>query len=332
MLIWLGFLVCTALIVYSGTKLSKYGDIIAEKTGLGRTWVGVVIVASVTSLPELVTGISSVTFAGVPEIAVGDVLGACVFNLLVLAVLDAFHRRMPISTRAHQGQILAAGFGILLFGMAAMSLLISPSIVPFGWIGPYSLLSILIYLIAMKVVYSYEKRNISSFIKERAIELKYKDIPIKTAVLHFGVNAAVIIAAAVFLPKIGEGIAEITGLGQAFVGTIFIALSTTLPELTVSVSAVRMDAVDLAAGNLFGSNIFNLLILAIDDFFFVRGPILSFVSPDHAITALSAVLMSAVAVIGLIYRSEKKRLFLAWDSISIALIYFANMLLLYTVR
>jgi len=61
MLFWLGFIVCTSLIVYSGTKLAKYGDIIAEKTGLGRTWIGVVLMASVTSLPELVTGISSVT-------------------------------------------------------------------------------------------------------------------------------------------------------------------------------------------------------------------------------------------------------------------------------
>jgi len=80
MLLWIGFIICTALIVYSGTKLSRYGDIIAEKTGLGRVWIGVVLMASVTSLPELVTGISSVTFAGVPNIAVGDVLGSCVFN------------------------------------------------------------------------------------------------------------------------------------------------------------------------------------------------------------------------------------------------------------
>ena len=74
--LWIGFIICTAVIVYSGTKLSKYGDIIAEKTGLGRAWVGLVLMASVTSLPELITGISSVSFANVPDIAVGDVLGS----------------------------------------------------------------------------------------------------------------------------------------------------------------------------------------------------------------------------------------------------------------
>ncbi len=97
MLLWVGFIVCTSVIVYSGTRLSKYGDIIAEKTGLGRTWIGVVLMASVTSLPELVTGISSVTYAGVPDIAVGDVLGSCVFNMFIISFLDAMHRPAPIS-------------------------------------------------------------------------------------------------------------------------------------------------------------------------------------------------------------------------------------------
>ena len=116
----------------------------------------------------------------------------------------------------------------------------------------------------------------------------------------------VVIIAAIFLPKIGEGIAETTGLGQTFVGNIFIALSTSLPEVVVSISAVKMGAIDLAVGNLFGSNIFNILILAIDDIFFVKGPILSFVNTSHIISALSAILMTAIAIIGLTYRSEKR--------------------------
>ena len=84
MILWLEFVICMAVIVYSGTKLSIYGDIIAEKTSLGRAWTGLVLMASVTSLPELVTGVSSVTYAGVPDIAVGDVLGSCVSNMLCL--------------------------------------------------------------------------------------------------------------------------------------------------------------------------------------------------------------------------------------------------------
>ncbi|MDP2168558.1 MAG: hypothetical protein Q8J64_09550 [Thermodesulfovibrionales bacterium] len=332
MLFWLGFIACTSLIVYSGTKLSKYGDIIAEKTGLGRTWIGIVLMATVTSLPELMTGISSVTFAGVPDIAVGDALGSCVFNMVILAFLDAFYKVVPISAKAQQGNVLSAGFGMLLLGIVAMSLFLSGNIPPLGWIGPYSLVFAVIYFVAMRLVYYYEKRNLIAFIKEKAVELKYEKIPTRTAVINYCINAAVVIAAAFFLPGIGKGIAESTGLGQTFVGNIFIAISTSLPEVVVSISAVKMDAVDLAIGNLFGSNIFNILILGIDDIFFTQGPLLSYVDPNHIISALSAIAMTAIAVIGLTYRAEKKQLLLAWDSIGILLVLIVNLMFLYMLR
>jgi len=121
-------------------------------------------------------------------------------------------------------------------------------------------------------------------------------------------------------------------LGQTFVGNIFIAVSTSLPEVVVSVSAVKMDAVDLAIGNLFGSNIFNIFILALDDLLFIKGPILSFVQMDHAVSAVSAIMMTAIAIIGLTYRTERKRLFLAWDSIGIVVVYIINLVLLYTLK
>ena len=332
MFLWFAFIICTSVIVYAGTRLSRYGDVIAEKTGLGRTWIGVVLMASVTSLPELVTGISSVTYAGVPDIAVGDVLGSCVFNMLILAFLDSMHRTIPISSKAHHGHVLSAGFGILLLSLVAISLFINRYILPFGWIGPYSLFFIVTYFIAMRLVYFYEKRQISAFVKEVAIELRYEDMPTKTAIMNYSINAIFVITAAIFLPKIGEGIAEQTGLGQTFVGNIFIAVSTSLPEVVVSMAAVKMGAIDLAIGNLFGSNIFNIFILAMDDIFFIRGPLLSFASLNHIISALSAIAMTTVAIIGLTYRTEKKPLFLAWDSIAIFMIYLINVSLLYMVK
>ena len=329
MLLWLEFLVCTSVIVYAGSRLSRYGDIIAEKTGLGRTWIGVVLMASVTSLPELVTGISSVTFADVPDIAVGDVLGSCVFNMLILALLDAVYGEAPLSAKAHQGHVLSAGFGILLLSMTAGGLFLGRSLPALGWIGPNTLLALTLYFAAMRLIFIYEKRQLSAFLKEAAVEYRYKDIPTKKAVFNFLVNALLVVISALFLPGIGKGIAESTGLGQTFAGNIFIAISTSLPEVVVSISAVRMNAVDLAIGNLFGSNIFNIFILALDDFFFIKGPILSYTNPDHIISAVSAIAMTAIAIIGLTYRSEKKRLLLAWDSFSIIITYIINLMLLY---
>jgi cation:H+ antiporter len=332
MILWLGFIVCTLVIVFSGTRLSKYGDIIAEKTGLGKAWIGVVLMASVTSLPELATGISSVTYADVPNIAIGDILGSCVFNILIFALLDALYRITPISAKAHQGNVLSAGFGILLISIVAISLFLGKYISPLGWIGPYSLFFVVIYFVAMRLVFSYEKRQISIFMKEKTVEFKYKNISTKTAIVNYSINAIVVIIAASFLPKIGEGIAETTGLGQTFVGNIFIALSTSLPEVVVSITAIKIDAIDLAIGNLFGSNIFNIFILAIDDIFFIKGPLLSFANPNHIISALSAIAMTTIAIVGLTYRAERKPLFLAWDSIGIVTVYFVNLMSLYMLK
>jgi Ca2+/Na+ antiporter len=92
----LGFIICALVIIYSGTKLSKYGDLIAEKTGMGKAWFGLVLMASVTSLPELITGISSIVIVDEPDLAVGDILGSCVFNLLILSILDGSQNRQII--------------------------------------------------------------------------------------------------------------------------------------------------------------------------------------------------------------------------------------------
>ena len=333
MLLWIGFIACTAVIVYSGTRLSRYGDVIAEKTGLGRAWIGVVLMASVTSLPELVTGITSVTYANVPDIAAGDVLGSCVFNILILAFLDAFYKPMPVSTKANPGHVLSAGFGILLLSIIAFSLYAHSYIPSILWIGAYSLCTLFIYIIAMRMIFYYEKRQMSQYLQEVAIDTRYDDVTTKSAVFHYAINAFFVIIAAAFLPGIGEGIAEITGLGQTFVGSIFIAISTSLPEVVVSIAAIKMGVIDLAVGNLFGSNIFNILILSLDDFFFTKGPILSFASPQHMVSAISAIAMTVIAIIGLTYRAEKKPFyFMAWDSMGIVAVFIVNLMLLYRMR
>jgi len=332
MLLWLSFFLCAAVIVYSGAQLSRYGDILAEKTGLGRTIIGLVLLATVTSLPELVSGIGAVTYAQAPDIAVGDVLGSCVFNLFILAgLLDALHKPMPISTSAHHGHVLSAAFGILLLSIAAFAILFPRYNTPFLWFGGSSVLFAVIYLLALTIVSAYEKKQLAKMLREVADELKYEDVPLDRAVLQYAINAALVVAAAIFLPSIGVDLAVATGLGQTFVGNIFVALATSLPEVVVSIAAIRMGAVDLAIGNLFGSNIFNLFILAIDDLFFTPGPILASVSPNHVIPALAAITMTAISMIGLTYQAEKKALPWAWDSIAMLLVFGVNVLLLFLI-
>jgi cation:H+ antiporter len=330
--LWLQFIACTGIILVSGAYLSKYGDVIAEKTGLGRTWVGVVLMASVTSLPELVTGISSVAVFNVPDIAVGDVLGSCMFNILILAVLDFMSGPAPVSTRAHQGQVLTAAFGIVLLGLVNLSIFGATQIPSLGWVGIYSLVFIAVYLIAMRSVFSYEKKRIAELIEVVAEEMRYEKISKARAYQLYGLHAVLTIGAAVYLPGLGERIAQVTGLGQTFVGNIFIALSTSLPELVVSIATLKIGAIDMAFGNIFGSNLFNIAILAVDDFFYTNGPILAHVSANHLVSSSAAISMTAVAAIGLTYRASKKWLFFAWDSVAILAIYLFALSILYMMR
>lgn len=330
MIIWLQFILCTAIILFAGTKLSKYGDVIAEKTGLSRTWIGVVLLASVTSLPELITGVSSVTFFDLPNIAVGDVLGSCMFNILIIALMDLRTRTSPITSQAHQGHVLTAGFGIVLLGLVSISIYAGANFPNLGWVGLYSLIFIVVYLGAMRMVFRYEKRRHATLITETD-EIQYKHISKRKAYVMYALNALLVIAAAGWLPHIGDEIAEITGLGNTFVGTIFIAFSTSLPEVVVSFAALRAGAVDLAMGNLFGSNLFNIGILAVHDIFYTKGPLLASVTGSHLITANAAIVMMTIAVVGLTYRAERKRL-LAWDSIGIILVYAISTWLLFAMR
>ena len=334
--LWPAFIWCTLVILYSGTKLTKYADIIAEKTGLGRLWIGVLLLAFITSIPELITGLSSVLIFATPDIAAGAVVGSCVFNMLILAVLDIFDRSSPLSSRVHQRHTLSACFGIILLSIVAVNLFISDSqsliINSFGWIGLYTPTIIFFYIVSMRLIFSHEKRTISSSNKEETEELKYESISTKDLYINFSINALLIVVAAIILPEIGKLIAEITGLGETFVGNILIALATSLPEVIVSVAALKIGAVDMAIGNLFGSNIFNVGILAIDDIFFTKGPILTYIGNNHIVSALSAIIMMAIAVTGLTYRARRKKLFIAWDSLCIAAVYVLNLIALYMLK
>lgn len=332
MFVWIQFLACTVVIFFCGSRLSHYGDVIAEKTHAGRTWIGVVLMASVTSLPELITGISSVALYRVPDVAVGDVLGSCMFNLLILAVLDVGRRRDPISSVAQQGQVLTAAFGGVLLGAAGISILSAKSIPAVGWIGLYSFVFLGLYLVAMRAVYKYEKKRIEAYISEAKEEDHYQKISKSQAYLRFALYAAPVIGAAVFLPYVAEEISAITGLGETFVGSIFIALSTSLPEVVVTGSALKIGSVDLAVGNILGSNLFNVAILGIDDIFYFKGPILSHTSPSNAITACGALTMTALVSMAMTYRSKKKFFLISWDSLGLFLAYSVTALMLYLQR
>ena len=330
MVIWLQLLVCLIAIGFAGVKLAHYGDAIADKTGMGGTWVGLVLLASVTSLPELVTGVSSVTIADVPEIAVGDVLGSCVFNLLIIVVLDFLHRGESVYTRASQGHILSAGFGVMLIGFTGFNILLSASgfSLALKHVGIYSIFIVVLYGVAMSMLFRYEREQVAAFLEAEAD--KYPHISLPQLVFRYVIAALVVVVMGSWLPFVAKDLALLMGWYESFVGTLLVALVTSVPELVVTVTALRIGALDMAIANLLGSNLFNILILAVDDVLYTQGPLLANISPSHAVSAMSAVMMTGVAIVALLYRTKKRVLkTVGWASICLFTIYIINSFYIY---
>jgi cation:H+ antiporter len=324
LLLWLEFLAVATVVVYSGSRLAFHADVIAEKSGMSRTWIGVVLLASMTSLPELITGASAIVGANVPDIAVGDVLGSCVFNLAIIAILDLLYRPGAILSKVEQGHILAAGFGIVMLVVTGIGLFLSVELITFPsvWIGFYTPLIFLLYLAGMRTIFRFERQKIRM---ERKAFRRYEELKPVQAYRGFAIHSVIIIAAATLLPFIGASLADATGWGQTFVGMILIALATSLPEVSTSISALRLGAADLAIGGLLGSNLFNLAILGIDDMLFTRGPLLDHVSTTNLLPVMSSILISGIAILALFYQPKAREVLrVSWLIAVIFIIYLLN--------
>lgn len=153
-----------------------------------------------------------------------------------------------------------------------------------------------------------------------------------TAVIFRYIAAAIIvIAEGVWLPMAAKQIALLMHWHESFVGTLLVAFVTTVPEMVVAITAVRIQALDLAIGSIFGSNLFNIAILAIEDICYKSGPILSQVEPIHSISELTALIMTGLAIIGLFYRSEQRILnMVSWISWFLLVLYLPNSYFLFT--
>lgn len=324
--IWFQFALCLALIGVAGLRLIHYGDAIAALTGLSRSWVGLILVATVTSLPELVTGLSAVTLVRAPDIAIGDALGSCVFNLAILAFVDVFYRKGAIYAVASRAHILSAGFGVILLTAVALIMVLSKQglLATFGHLSLGSVLLVGLYVLAVKVIYKAERQH------------QAPDKPISTllslneALTGYAWASVAIVGGGIWLPLLGVELASFMGWSNSFVGTLFVAFATSVPELVTSFGAVRIGAVDLAIGGLLGSNLFDILIIAIDDLAYLSGAIFTHVSSLHMFSALTATAMTGVVMVALSCRLKSRVWHMAnWASAALLALYLLNAALHY---
>ncbi len=324
-MIWLTFVVSAAIVVVAAQKLAQYGDVIAIRTRLGGMFIGTLLLAAATSLPELLTTISAINQT-VPDLAAGNIFGSCMFNMFMLGLLDLVVRRGRILRVVLRNHAISGGLAVLLGSLSVFFILAElPWAV--GWIGLDSLSLMAVYVGGVWLLNS----NNPGIAAEAELDADQAGLPsLAWAIVGFLVATGVLVVVTPWLVSSSKGIAEATGISTGFVGAALVAIVTSLPELVTTIAAARIGAFDLAIGNLFGSNCFNIFALGLTDFFYTQGTFLADIDPTMTLAAMLGVTLTALGLFGNVARIEHRLLFIEVDALLIFMLYGLGMWLLYT--
>ena len=303
------------IVILAGARLTHLADALADQLGLGRGWIGFILLATVTSLPEVVTG-STATWIGNTKLAFAAIFGSCSFNITIIVILNVWRRRGSVLREVGGTHVLTSSFGLVLMTLALLSIALVNMFqnqpraaqtcewVCMGMIA-------VAYLVCVRLTFRQEKQ----------LELD-QDSGVPTIAAGLGSKLVlitlVLVLASWWLAQTGDVLSgheiKLIGrpLGATFVGAIFLACATSLPEIATSVTAVRMRKFDLALGNIFGSNMFNIFVIpmlklvscARGDPLLITGG--EFQHMETVIAGLLPILLTAIAVGGLAYRSNRK--------------------------
>lgn len=322
-MVWLGFFASSIVLVAAAVKLAQYGDVIAVRTRLGGMFIGVLLLAGATSLPEMLTMVNSFRL-NAPGLAAGNMFGSNMFNMLLLAVLDLLNQQARILRRVAMTHALTAALSSVMIALSVFFIL-GDIPLRIGWMGLDSLTLILVYIGGIRLI------QLNGQASSTTVELPRDRpvMPLWRALLGFAIATAVLVIITPQLVRSSKEIGEITGLGSGFVGTTLLAIVTSLPETVAVVAAARMGAYDMAVGNLFGSNVFNMFALGVADIFYTPGRFLGAIDPTFALVGMLGLLLTLLALIGNIARVERRLAFVEADALLIFLVYFGGMLFLF---
>ena len=286
------FLGSAVAVIFLGVQLAKYGDALASLTGWGRLFVGSILVALATSLPELSNNITAVRIDN-PQLALGNVVGANMVNMFTMAMVALLFggRRFLQRVAPEQGYLIV--LAALLTGLAVLfaAIRIEANI----WqIGISSIVLLVVYVIGMRIV--YQRRPV-----EDGDEGDDPGMTLSRAWLMFGLVSVGVIIAGVFLAQSVDRVAALTGISSGVLGILAVSIVTTMPEASATVAAARMGAADLGVAGLYGSCVFNVTILSFADPFFRSGVLLNFAEPAHFISgsiAVALILLGGVMLWG----------------------------------
>ena len=320
---WITFSLSSIVIILAGSKLASFGEGLSKASGLGQGWIGLLFLATITSIPEVTTTVTGGVI-NVPNIAVGNALGSNLFNLAIIGVVDILlFTKGPFLSKVRSYHAVTGGIVVLLSVLVILGIAIKPT--PIYRISPISLVIALVYILGLVVVYRIEKgRGEVDGNKEGTMSLA-------RAVSGFVFCAIVIIIAGVFLIHASKTISLEFGFSGPFMGAILVAVVTSLPELATSIGAFRIGAYDMIMGNLLGSNMFNILTIFLADIAFRRGAILSHLGEggkNQLLVAMVGILFAVITIVAISCRSRRRIFGIGASGILILATYLASVYLI----
>lgn len=318
------FFISALVVVGAATKLAQYGDAIAVRAKLGGMFIGTLLLAGATSLPELLSAINAIQI-GVIDLAAGSMFGSGMFNMFMLGLLDLLYQQARVLRRVATTHALTASLANLLTGLAILFVLADVDL-KIGWVGLDSLSILVIYVAGVRLL---QQRGGTAIESEDLID-DGKVPTLRRALIGFGLATVVLVLITPVMVQSASDIAEATGISTGFIGAALIAIATSLPELVATIAAVRIGAFDLAVGNLFGSNVFNMFALGLTDLFYTEGRFLGAIDPSFALAGLLVITLTSLGLIGNLARVERRFFFVEIDALLIMIGYILGMYLLYT--
>jgi cation:H+ antiporter len=322
------FLGATLVIATAGTKLTRTADQMADLTGWGEALFGAIFLGGTTSLPGIVTSVVA-AYNGHPQLAVSNAIGGIAAQTLFLSIADISYKKTNLEHAAASFANLMQGLllmGLLSFVLIGMS---GPDITVWN-VHPLSIIMIVLYVAASRLISKAKDKPMWS---PRITLATVQDIPdrrnietlsLKKITARFIVLAVLVSGAGYAVAKSGIAIANQTGLSETLIGALFTAIATSLPELIVSLAAVRQKALTLSVGNIIGGNTFDVLFVAFADIAYGRGSILHAISNNQVFVVALTMMMTSILILGLLHREREGIGKIGWESMMIILVYLAG--------
>ncbi|NBI31156.1 sodium:calcium antiporter [Chengkuizengella marina] len=310
------FIIAASFTIFLAVKLSKYVDVIKEKSSVNGVLLGLML-GGATSLPEITTSVTSIVINN-PDIATGNVLGSNLFNFMILAVVDIIFRKSQIFNYSNKQNMMTNILVMLLLIFISISIYFKISYHIFG-IGLDSIVLVIVYGLGMWLISKVEN---TSAIQPKSDSKNYEKFTLKRAIISFIFAAIFILVFGSVLTISADKIATITGIDASFIGTFLVAASTSLPEAVSIIVAVRLLNYNLAIGSILGSNTFNILILIFTDVLYRKGNLLFHSSPSHIYTVLGTIVLAIICMYGLVRKKAKNRFTYVIPSILVVISYF----------